>query len=62
MNLNYSRYKEEHLVISIESIKLTLQEAVVLSQNGNHRKAIAATEKAIHRLFECVHVKMEMIR
>ena len=62
MNINSCQYKEEHLVFTIELVKLQLQQSVVLSQNGKHWKAADIGDQVVKRLFECFNVKMKMVR
>ena len=39
-----------------------LQQSVVLSQNGKHRKAAEISDRAVNRLFECFRIKMIMVK
>lgn len=44
---------EQHLALSIEHIKLSLQHCVLMSQNGKHSYAAVLSSRAATRLIEC---------
>lgn len=50
------------MAYSLELIKLSLQQSVVLSQNGKHWKAAEISDQAVNKLFECFRMKMMIVR